>query len=225
MTKLACLAFVLVSLAGTAASAQSLYLPNGASGVAAAAGVRTNDDALAVSVTGGYSYQTFLDGGLSVHGYAYDNTGFRDVTAIGVQPYATVHLLRQNAQIPISLAGTVNYQQLFFRVNDNSADISGWSMFVGGYAYRRLELSGPWSVTPQLTLGYDYSHIVGGTGIVTRAPWTGSPTIQLAGNLAYLDRGGRIWLANPFVAFDSRQATFGLAIGATFPVRLGAARQ
>src|SRR5947207_2722287 len=102
MKRVACLSFVLVTAASAAASAQSLYLPNGASGVGVAGGVATNEDALALSVGGGYSYKTFIDGGVFVNRYSYDNTGTYEVTALGVQPYATVHALRQSDTVPVS---------------------------------------------------------------------------------------------------------------------------
>jgi hypothetical protein len=219
MKRVACLSFVLVTAASAAASAQSLYLPNGASGVGVSGGVATNEDALALSVGGGYSYKTFIDGGVFLNRYSYDNTGSYGVTALGVQPYATVHALRQSDTVPVSLAGTANYQRLFYSVNDPLVDISGWSLFLGGYAYRHFDLRGAWSVTPQVTVGYQSDHVSGGTGIVARSPDAGTLIFQLAGNFGYLDHGGRIWLANPFMALDDRHATFGLNIGATFPLR------
>jgi hypothetical protein len=219
MVRIACLCFVSVTAASAAASAQSLYLPNGASGVGVAGGVATNEDALALTVTGGYSYKTFLDAGVSVNRYAYDNTGSLSVSAFGVQPYLTVHALRQSDTVPVSLGGTANYEHLFFTVKDNLADISGWSMFVGGFVYRHFDLRSSWSVTPEVTVGYESRHTTGGTGIVSRSPDAGSLIFQLAGNVGYQDHGGRIWLANPFVALDDRHATIGLNIGATFPLR------
>jgi hypothetical protein len=219
MIRVACLSFVLLTAAAGAASAQSLYLPNGASGVGVAGGVSANADALALSVAGGYSYKTFLDGGVSINRYAYDNTGSLEVTAFGVQPYVTVHALRQSDIVPVSLAGTVNYEKLFYTVKDGLADISGWSLFLGGSAYRHFELRGPWSVTPQVTIGFESLHTTGGTKIVSPSPDSGSVLVQFAGNLGYQDLGGRIWLANPFFAIDDRHATFGLNIGATFPFR------
>jgi hypothetical protein len=221
MNRLACLCFVLVSAASTAASAQSLYLPNGASGIGVEGGVSANADAVDLSVGGGYSYKTFIDAGALLHRYSYDNTGSFSVSAIGVQPYATLHALRQSDTVPVSLAGTVNYQHYFFSVGDNpdNLSISGWSMFLGGYVYRRFALRGAWSVTPQVTAGYETLQTTNGTRIVSRSPSDGTLIFQMAGNISYQDQTGRVWLANPFLTFDDRHATFGLSIGATFPLR------
>jgi hypothetical protein len=221
MTRLACLTFVLVTAAGATASAQSLYLPNGASGVGVAGGVAANEDALALAVQAGYSYRTFIDGGVFVRRYAYDNTGSLSVSSIGVEPYATVHLLRQSDTVPLSLAATASYEKQFFTVQNDTSGVSidGWAMFVGGYAYRHFDLRGPWSLTPQVTVGFEHAHTTGGVGLIGPDPYTDSLAFQLAGNLGYLDRGGRIWLANPFLSFDDRHATFGLNVGATFPIR------
>jgi hypothetical protein len=219
MNRLACLCFVLVTAASSAASAQSLYLPNGASGVGVEGGVSANADALALSVGGGYSYKTFIDAGAFVNRYSYDNTGSLTVSAIGFQPYATLHALRQSDTVPVSLAGMVNYQRYFFSVSENPSNltISGWSMFFGGSVYRRFALRGAWSVIPQITVGYESLQTTGGTGIVARSPSAGSAIFQMAGNVGYQDQTGRVWLVNPFLAFDDRHATFGLSIGATFP--------
>jgi hypothetical protein len=220
MTRLACLSFVLVTAASAVASAQGLYLPNGASGVGVEGGVSANEDALALTVNAGYSYKTFIDGGVNLNRYSYDNTGSLTVSSFGVQPYATLHALRQSDTVPVSLAAMANYQKLFFTVKDSpdGATITGWSLFVGASAYRRFPLRGAWSVTPQFTAGFENLHTTGGVGIVTRSPDAGSAVFQLAGNLSYLDHGGHVWLANPFLAFDDRHATFGLNVGATFPV-------
>jgi hypothetical protein len=221
MTRLACLAFALVTAASTTASAQSLYLPNGASGIGVTGGVSANEDAFAVSVGGGYSWKTFIDAGAFLHRYTYGNTGSFDVSAIGFQPYATLHALRQSDTVPVSLAGMANYQRLFFSVatNPEGVTISGWSLFVGGSVYRRFALRDPWSLTPQVTVGYESTQTSGGTGIVSRSPTAGTLLFQMAGNLAYQTQSGRVWLANPFLTFDDRHATFGINVGATFPLR------
>jgi hypothetical protein len=219
MSRLACLSFLLVTASSAAASAQGLYLPNGTSGIGVSGGVSLNEDITALSVLAGYSYKSFIDGGVGVHryGYAHGMTGSFNVSAVGLQPYVTVHALRQTDTIPVSLAGTASYQRLFY--GGDAPDISGWSMFLGGSAYRHFGLPGAWSVTPEVTVGLDYLHTTHGIGIVTSSPNDSTVSVQLAGNFAYQDHGGRIWLANPFLAFDSRHATFGLNVGAAFPLR------
>src|SRR5262249_10830290 len=148
-----------------------LYLPNGASGIGVSGGVSLNQDATALSVLAGYSYHTFIDAGVGMnrYGYSHDRSSL-DVSAIGVQPYGTVHALRQSDRVPVSLAVVANYRRLFFTVGDKWVDISGWSMFLGASAYRHFALSGAWSVTPQATVGLDYRHTTNGSGIVADSP-------------------------------------------------------
>src|SRR5687767_5895566 len=100
MARLACLCFLLATAASGAAHAQGLYLPNQTSGIGVAAAVDYNQDALGLGLGGGYSYKAFIDGGAFVQRYGY-TTDEASVSAIGVQPYVNVHLLRQTDRIPV----------------------------------------------------------------------------------------------------------------------------
>jgi hypothetical protein len=218
MPRLACLSFFLVTAAAGAAHAQGLYLPDQTSGIGVAAAVSANDDAFAVSLGAGYSYKAFIDGGLFVNRYGF-STDAPKVSAIGVQPYVNVHLLRQSDGMPISVAATGNFQKLFYSTDDDTRDISGYSFFLGGSAYRRFGLSDTVSISPQATLGYDFSHTRGAVGLFKTSRDDGSLLLQLAANLGYQAvGGGPIWALNPYMSVDTNYVTFGAIFGATFPI-------
>ncbi|HXU80807.1 MAG TPA: hypothetical protein VN914_05385 [Polyangia bacterium] len=218
MARIACLCFLLVTAAAGAAHAQGLYLPNQTSGIGVIAGVDYNQDAFGVGLGAGYSYKAFIDGGIVVHRYGF-TTSEANLSAIGVQPYVNVHLLRQSDTIPVSLAAVGSYQQYFYSIDVDNRDLSGYGFFLGGAGYRRFGLSETVSVTPQATLGYDFRHTRGGQGLLKVDRDDGGLMLQLAANLGFQSAGGgTIWGLNPFMTVDTNYVTFGLAFGATFPV-------
>jgi hypothetical protein len=218
MVRLACVCFVLVSAAASAAHAQGLYLPNQTSGVGVVADVDVNQDALGVGLGAGYSYKAFIDGGVVVHRYGY-STDEANLSSIGVQPYVNVHLVRQSDSIPLSAAAVGNYQQYFYSIDADNRDLSGYSFFLGGSGYRRFGLSQTVSITPQATLGYNFTHTRGGAGLLKLGHDDGTLLVQAAANFGFQSAGsGTIWALNPFMTVDSNYVTFGLAFGATFPV-------
>jgi hypothetical protein len=218
MPRLACLCFLLVTASAGVARAQGLYLPDQTSGIGVAAAVSANDDAFAVSLGAGYSYKAFVDGGIFVNRYGFTNDAPK-VSAIGVQPYVNVHLLRQSDGMPVSVAASGNFQKYFYSTDDDSRDIDGYSFFLGGSVYRRFGLSDTVSVAPQVTLGYDFIHTRGAAGLFKLSRDDGSLLLQLAANLAYQAvGGGPIWALNPYMSVDTNYVTFGAIFGATFPL-------
>jgi hypothetical protein len=218
MLRLACVCFFLVTAAAGTAHAQGLYLPNQTSGIGVVADVDYNQDAFGVGLGAGYSYKAFIDGGVVVHRYGY-TTSEANLTSIGVQPYVNAHLIRQSDSVPVSVAATGNFQQYFYSIDTDNRDVSGYSFFLGGAAYRRFGLSDTVSVTPQATLGYDFIHTHGARGLVKLGSDAGSLLFQAAANIGFQSAGGgTIWALNPFMTVDSNYVTFGLGFGATFPV-------
>ena len=216
MPRLACLCFLLVTAAAGAARSQGLYLPNQQSGIGVVAAVSNNDDATALSLGAGYSWKAVLDGGAFVHRYGF-STDQANVSAIGVQPYVTWHALRQSDTVPVAVAATGSYQQMFYSASDDR-QISGWGFFLGGSSYRRFGLGETVSITPEATLGYDFAHTRGGVGLFKRGKDDGTMLFQIAGNLGYQPSGGTIWGLNPYITFDSTYVTFGAVVGATVPI-------
>lgn len=220
MARLACLCFLFVSAAAGAAHAQGLYLPNQTSGVGVAAAVDYNQDAFGLGLGGGYSYKAFIDGGAFVHRYGFSpNDPAVDVSAIAVQPYVNVHLLRQTDRIPVSLATHGAFQYRFYQTNADNRDLSGWGFFLGGSTYRRFDASDTTSVTPQLALGYQFLHTNGATGLFKTERNDGGFLVRVATALAFHSGDGPIWGLNPFMTVDTNYVTFGLTFGATFPMK------
>jgi hypothetical protein len=213
-----CLTVITITTLGasSAAGAQGIFLPSQQSGIGVAAAVSNNQDATAVSIGGGYSWKAFIDGGVFVHRYGY-STDEVNLSAIGVQPYAMVHLLRQSDRIPASVSALGNFQKYFFSSDNEARDVDGYSFFLGGSSFRRFGLGETTSVTPQVTLGYNFLHTNGAVGLVKTKPDDGTFAFQGAVHLAY-QAGGPIWALSPYVTVDSTYLTFGLTLGATFPL-------
>ena len=205
-------------LASGKASAQGFYLDDQQEGFGAALGASTNDDATTLSLLAGYSFKGFIDAGTFLHRYSFDDTGPLDLTAIGLNPYVNVHLLRQNDSLPVSVAAMGNVQKLFFSSDADGLDMSGWSMFLGGAVYRKIVLTDRFFMSPQATLGFAHTSVtteVQGLGENTEGE--GTLFFQLAGNLGIRDDSGRIWAINPFLSIDEDNATFGLFAGIVLP--------
>lgn len=217
MTRLACLCFIVVTAAGSSAAAQGLLLPNQQSGIGVAAAVANNDDALTLSIGGGYSHKAFIDGGIFVHRYGYSAPD-ANVSAIGVQPYVMVHLLRQSDRIPASVSALGNFQKFFYSSSNDARDLDGYSFMLGGSTYRRFGLGETTSVTPQAILGYNFIHTDGGGGLFRTSSDDGSLLFQAAVHLAYQAGGGPIWALTPYATVDSNYVTIGATLGATFPL-------
>jgi hypothetical protein len=216
MPRLACLCFLLVTAASGAVHAQGLYLPNQTSGIGVAADVDYNQDAFGFGLGAGYSWKAFIDGGAFVHRYGY-STPEAGVSAIGVQPYVNVHLLRQSDRLPFSVAANGNFQYLFYSTDTDTRDISGYSFFLGGSAYRRFVASETTSISPQLALGYQFQHTRGAVGLFKLSPDDGGFLLRIATAFGFQSRdGGPIWGLNPFMTLDTNYVTFGLTFGATF---------
>jgi hypothetical protein len=218
MQKLGCLCFMLVTAGSGSALAQGLYLPSDKSGVGAAAGVSLNEESIALSLGGGYSWRSFIDGGVFLHRYEYDEVTSANVTAIGVQPYVNVHLLKQSDTVPLSVAVMGNFQKFFFSERDDQLDINGYSLFGGGSVYRRFGLSPTVSMTPQAVLGIGFRHRTGTAGAFGTVK-TDEPggVFQLATNFGYQSVGSnsRLWVLNPYLAYDNA-LTVGVTLGAVF---------
>jgi hypothetical protein len=105
-------------------------------------------------VGAGYSWKAFIDGGAFVHRYGFSTTE-ANVSAIGVQPYVNVHLLRQTDRIPVSLAANGNFQYLFYHRQRHPGP-QRLLLPPGRLRLPPLRPSETVSVHPQATLGYDF---------------------------------------------------------------------
>lgn len=218
MRKLGCLCFMLVTATSASALAQGLYLPADKSGVAAAAGVSLNEESFGLSIGGGYSWRSFIDGGIFLNRHEYDEVTSANVTSIGVQPYINVHLLKQSETVPLSVAAMGNFQKYFFSERDDMLDIDGYSLFAGGSVYRRFGLSAAISMNPQAIVGLGFRHRTGtGGAFGTVQPNEVGAVLQLGTNFGYQSPGSdsRLWVLNPYLAYDNA-LTIGFTLGAVF---------
>lgn len=205
------------------AMAQGIFTERGQDAVAAAVAVSGQGNASALSVGVGYSLGGSIDAGLVLHRYRFDDYYYYydryQIGATGVQLHANLHLVKQNRQLPISLGATSGFQKLFFSDDvPNVESPSGWSLWLGGFASHRFDLTDRIAAVPQVTLGLahgSFSHTTWGYGRNTISGE--SLFLRADGHLAFRDDGGRSWIVTPFLSVGDNGGGSGLAFGGVFP--------
>jgi hypothetical protein len=207
------------------AAAQGMFVEEGRNALAAGLSFSSDSGVSATSLGGSYSFGGRFDAGLAVHRYRFADYYYYysayQVRATGLSLFGNGYLARQDATMPVSLGVTGGVQKVFFssdvpRLGGEST--TGWSLNVGGFAYRRFEITERVSATPQVTLGIthgSFSHVAWGRGRYTASGQ--SLMARIDGHFAYRDGGNRLWIVTPFLGLGDYPSGSGLAIGGVFP--------
>ncbi len=216
--KLLALAAILYSVP---ASAQvSIWLQKGISGYGVSVGAKRDltHDGSAIDLSGGYSYQGWLDLDLSLITYLLPDDTFPDVdvSVYGVAPSLQVHPLKQGPGMPISVGLSAGFEYDFYSSEDfaEGAGISAYSFGGSAAVYRFIRLGERIGVTPAAILG-----VARGTVSFDGSSEDVSDTtvgVTLAAYLAYLDEGGRVWGLVPNVAITDDFTSIGISLGVVF---------
>jgi hypothetical protein len=213
------LVLVAAALAPRAASAQvSLWLQRGVSGFGAALTLATNSDQTTYGVTGGYSYEGYLELDLSLS-YANPTVMGASLSEYVLAPQIQYHPIKQTADVPVSVGLSAGFQKLFVTSSAflPGAGISGLGAGAGVSVYRFVKLTANVGVIPAASLGYvhTWTTITNSAGTDTTFG-NDSGALGLGAYLAYIDDAGRIWGLVPSVTFgfgDVKETTFGLELG------------
>lgn len=212
---------LLVIVAASRANAQSaVVLEKGEKGekaYGASAGLLTNDDATLLAVGADYVKDGWIDVGLLLGRYGFDNEGFggADVSAIGIQPGVQLHFL-QDGSAPVSAYGAASIQYLRFSENIPNADLSGWSFTLAGGAYRAFPITPKVRAVPQAQLYYTSSRGTMSTPFGDTTSSEDTVGLAMIGNFAFASRSGTEWIVAPQLDIDDDHVTFGIFGGAVF---------
>jgi len=213
---------LVVTFASSTASAQvSVWLQKGVSGVGASAGVAHTDGDTGLQVQGGYSYEGFLDLGLTLGRHDLSTDQIPDLIGFEVEPTIEYHPLKQTKEMPISLSVGTAYGRSFFSSDLLSAagvSTSGWSFTLASFVYRFIRINERVGVIPTLGAGWVYnSFTASGNGVEMTATDDGL-RVLVGANLAVLDHAGHIWGIAPSLSFGHGATAFGIAVNFVAPM-------
>jgi len=211
----------------SAARAQGNWLQKGVSGVGADVGVTHQDGDTALSITGSYSHQGFLDILLTFGWHDTAITGIPDLSAYSLGAELDYHPLKQTKEVPLSLKVGIAYTQAFFSsetLSENDSSLSGWETVLGAGVYRFFPLAERIGVTPQITVGWVHSSAAATIFGETRTNTDDQFAIGVMASLAYLDSASHIWGVTPSLAFGPGNTTTSFGLSVTFISTLPGAR-
>jgi hypothetical protein len=212
--------FGLVALPCVARAQVSIWLKRGVSGVGAAVSANGNSDSVAYTVSGGYSYEGYLDFdlGLSYLTFSDKNAIASDLKGFGVTPGFQYHPLKQGPDMPISLGLGVTFNWLSLQSDQLKAvgveaESLGVGLSVGAYRFFRLgESTG---IIPAAGVLYTHTEakFTGPRGQITNKDDTAAAALGVY--FAFIDDGGRIYGIVPSVLIGS-SVSFGLEFNLTW---------
>jgi hypothetical protein len=214
---------LVVMFAPSAASAQvSVWLQKGVSGVGASAGVSHTDGDTGVELQGGYSYQGFLDLGLTLGRHDLSTDDVTDLIGYEVKPTIEYHPLKQTKEMPISLSVGTAYGRFFLssdQLSDAGLSASGWELTLASFVYRFVRINERIGVTPTFGAGWVYSSVtLSGAGDEMTTTDDGL-RVLIGANLGVLDHGGHIWGIVPSLSFGHGATAFGIAVNFVAPMQ------
>jgi hypothetical protein len=218
-----CLALVVPSVA----RAQGNWLQKGVSGVGADVGVDHQDGDTALSITGAYSHQGFLDILLTLGWHDATITGIPDLSVYSLGAELDYHPLKQTKEVPLSLKVGIAYTQTFFSsetLSENDSSLSLWETVLAAGVYRFFPLAERIGVTPQITVGWAHASA---SATILGEPRTSTDDqfrIGVLASFAYLDSANHIWGVTPNVSFGPGDATTSFGFSVTFISTLPGAR-
>jgi hypothetical protein len=213
---------LVLTFAPSAASAQvSVWLQKGVSGLGASVGVIHGGGDTGLLLQGGYSYQGFLDLGLTLGRTDVSTDEVSDLIGYDVKPTIEFHPLKQTKEMPISLSVGAAYGRSFFSSEELSAariSISGWNFTLASFVYRFFRINERVGVIPTLGAGWVYSSSTLSQGGADITASEDGLRVLIGANLAILDRAGHIWGVAPLLSFGEGATTFAIAVNFVAPM-------
>ena len=204
--------------AQTAAGQVSVWLQKDVSGFGAEAGIDVSDPGTDFVLYGGYSHRGFLEFDLAFHYLVFDdNEQLTDLTAVAIAPGIHFHPLKQNAEMPISLAIDAEVAAIAASspgLEDAGITVTGVQGSIGASLYRFFRLGPSIGVTPSagfrltrnmLTFRDEFDEVI------TEAT-DDSVLLVLRGNFGFLDSRGTIYGVTPSLSLGDT-TSFGVMFG------------
>ena len=216
------LVLLVVTFAPAAASAQvSVWLQKGVSGVGASAGVSHSDGDTGLQLQGGYSYEGFLDLGLTLGRHDLSTDQIPDLVGYEIKPTIEYHPLKQTKEMPISLSVGTAYGRDSFasdQLSEAGVSASAWNFTLASFVYRFVRINDRVGVIPTLGAGWVYSSSTLSRGGVEMTATDDGLRVLIGANLAVLDHQGHIWGVAPSLSFGHGATAFGIAVNFVAPM-------
>jgi len=207
----------------------SIWLQRGVDGYGGFVGLATNGTDALLSLSGGYSYQGFLDFDLGLAFIGYDDF-FGDgteVSALTISPGIQYHPLKQSDNLPFSLGLGAVYNYTIYSSDELDAagiELTGWSISGSVNVYRFFKLSGNFGIIPAVAGSYVYESQTLSDGVTDMEGTVNSFSVALGAYLGYLDASNRIWGIIPSVSIpvwndlegSDPDVIFGIQVGLIF---------
>jgi hypothetical protein len=213
---------LVVMFAPSVASAQvSVWLQKGVSGVGASVGAAHSDGDTGLHLDVGYSYQGFLDLGLTLgrHDLSTDTTP--GLIGYEVKPTIEFHPLKQTKEMPISLSVGTAYGRSSIASDQLSAagiSASAWEFTLASFVYRFVRINERVGVIPTFGAGWVYSSVTLSQNGVDRTTSDDGLRVLIGANLAILDHAAHIWGVAPSLSFGHGATAFGIAVNFVAPM-------
>jgi outer membrane usher protein FimD/PapC len=137
------------------AFSQGEYLEKGQNGVGISAGFSTNKDANAFGAGVGYSFSGIFDIGFSYTRATSDDEP--EISANNILPSVSIHLLKQNENLPISISFSAGYVKGFYSsefLDEYDLDMSSSGFIVGGSIFGKMKINPNFSIMPSFGISY-----------------------------------------------------------------------
>jgi Outer membrane protein beta-barrel domain len=213
---------LVLTFAPSAASAQvSVWLQKGVSGVGASVGVSHTDGDTGVQFEGGYSFEGFLDLGLTLGRHDLSTDATPDLIGYEVQPTIEYHPLKQTKEMPISLSVGTAYGRSFIvsdQLSANDISASAWNFTLASFVYRFIRINERVGVIPTFGAGWVYSSLTLSRFGDDMTVSDDGLRVLIGANLAVLDHANHIWGIAPSLSFGHGSTAFGISVNFVAPL-------
>lgn len=149
------------------AHAQGIFLQQGSSGFGVQGGFVASEDATGLGAAIGYSFFGRVDLALTMErATASDERIEGDLSAIGVAPSLTIHLIKTDNPKQFSIALGGGYERVFFSADVIDQNIGGIESVhadlfaIGVQFYRGRDISKKVNLFPEISFGYSVSQLI-----------------------------------------------------------------
>lgn len=201
--------------------AQGAFLDKGKSGFGVGAAFSTNEDISGFGGAASYSFVGIVDLGLFVGRFSLEEklAGY-DVSATAISPFINVHVIKQDEDIPLSIAIGGSYEADSY--SSEALDILNWELTgsyfsFGGSIYGNIPISETGKIQPSLGVSYvtGESEVKDNSGnsVTTDDNIT---NFDIALSIFFKTSSSTIFRITPVVGFNKDNTTFALGAGFIF---------
>lgn len=208
-------------ISSQSAGAQGTYLERGTSGLGLSAGYQTNEFANGYMFSIGGSANAMFDLGLNIGRLSWDDNAVGDLKSTSIEPFLTVHAIKQSETVPLSLALSGGYRWDSYSsdaLSDLNVDMNGTAWSLGGSIYRSFPVSPNVNLIPNAGVSYSDAEITmkDDTGESVSASG-GVTTFSFAMGFSYTLAGSQQFIVNPQISKDEDTTTFSVDVGFILP--------